>query len=226
MAFVLSDLMAGFEQLWPLSGADDWDAPGLVTGFKNARISRVLLTVDVTQDVIDEAIAGGFDLILAHHPLLLKGVKSIAEDSSKGSILARAIRGNVAMFPQLWRNLSESPIHNRLSKSLRMLAMVESAISHQRFHSENLPRALLGSSPRRPAVFVSPVNSTQQSLALLYAAEQAIPSSRRLMSPAQMCTLLLTFGITRFKKSLNVRVPKIELSRLSIFHTGLQSGCG
>lgn len=98
MAFVLSDLMAGFEELWPLSGADDWDAPGLVTGFKYARISRVLLTVDVTQDVIDEAIDGGFDLILAHHPLLLKGVKSIAEDSSKGSVLARAIRGNVAIY--------------------------------------------------------------------------------------------------------------------------------
>jgi dinuclear metal center YbgI/SA1388 family protein len=52
----------------------------------------------VTDEVLEEAIAGGFDLIIAHHPLLLRGVKTIAEASGKGSILARAIRANLAIF--------------------------------------------------------------------------------------------------------------------------------
>jgi dinuclear metal center YbgI/SA1388 family protein len=98
MAVVLNELLAMCEDLWPASGAEDWDAPGLVCGSRSARISRVLLTVDVTDEVIEEAIAGGFDLIIAHHPLLLRGVKTIAESTSKGAILTKAIRANISVF--------------------------------------------------------------------------------------------------------------------------------
>jgi dinuclear metal center YbgI/SA1388 family protein len=98
MAVVLSELLASLDDFWPISGADDWDAPGLVCGSATQRISRVLLTVDVTDEIVEEAIAGGFDLIIAHHPLLLRGVKSIAEEYAKGSILAKAIRANLAIY--------------------------------------------------------------------------------------------------------------------------------
>ncbi len=98
MAVVLSELLASLDDFWPVSGADDWDAPGLVCGSVAQRISRVLLTVDVTDEIIEEAIAGGFDLIIAHHPLLLRGVKSVAEENAKGSLLAKAIRANLAIY--------------------------------------------------------------------------------------------------------------------------------
>jgi dinuclear metal center YbgI/SA1388 family protein len=98
MAVVLRDLLSKLEELWPASGAEVWDAPGLVTGSLGARISRVLLTVDVTDEVVEEAITGGFDLIISHHPLLLRGVKTISEATGKGSILAKAIRANLAIF--------------------------------------------------------------------------------------------------------------------------------
>lgn len=98
MAVQLAELLSTFDELWPVSGADSWDAPGLVSGDSKARISRVLLAVDVTHEVLDEAIDGGFDLIVAHHPLLLKGVTNLAEETSKGSILAKAIRSNVAIY--------------------------------------------------------------------------------------------------------------------------------
>ena len=98
MAAALADLLTAMDAMWPVSGADDWDAPGLVTGNHSARISRVLLTVDVTDEIVEEALAGGFDLIVAHHPLLLRGVKTVAEATSKGSVLAKAIRGNVAIY--------------------------------------------------------------------------------------------------------------------------------
>jgi dinuclear metal center YbgI/SA1388 family protein len=98
MAVRLGDLLDVFEEMWPLAGADDWDAPGLICGSRNDRVSRVLLTVDVTDEIIDEAIDGGFDLVIAHHPLLLRGVKTIAESTAKGSILIKAIRAGISIY--------------------------------------------------------------------------------------------------------------------------------
>ena len=98
MSTELSQLLARFETLWPLTGAEEWDAPGLVSGEAKQRISRVLLTVDVTSEIVEEAIDGGFDLILAHHPFMLRGITSASEDTSKGSTLAKAIRANLAIY--------------------------------------------------------------------------------------------------------------------------------
>lgn len=98
MAVALEQLVSAFERLWPLEGAEGWDAPGLVTGHLNQRVSRVLLSVDVTADIITEAQDGEFDLVLAHHPYLLRGVQSVAEASAKGALLANAIRSNCAIY--------------------------------------------------------------------------------------------------------------------------------
>jgi dinuclear metal center YbgI/SA1388 family protein len=98
MAAVLRDLLAVLDEFWPLAGADDWDAPGLVCGSPAMRVSRILMSVDVTEEVVEEAIAGGFDLIIAHHPVLLRGVRSLSEETAKGAILSKAIRANVAIY--------------------------------------------------------------------------------------------------------------------------------
>jgi dinuclear metal center YbgI/SA1388 family protein len=91
------DVNAVVERLWPLSGAEAWDAPGLLSGDPNATVASIHLAVDAVLDVVDEATAGGADLLLVHHPLLLRGVTSIAEDRYKGSVLARLIRANCAL---------------------------------------------------------------------------------------------------------------------------------
>jgi len=93
----LSELISTFERLWPLAGAEGWDAPGLVTGDANAQVKRVLLSVDVTADLIAEAI-GDFDLVLSHHPYLMRGVTSIAQTNAKGSVLSTAIRNDLAIY--------------------------------------------------------------------------------------------------------------------------------
>ncbi|MFM5904708.1 MAG: Nif3-like dinuclear metal center hexameric protein [Micrococcales bacterium] len=94
----LEQLITGFEELWPLEGAEPWDSPGLVAGTPAQDIRSVLLTVDVTSDVVNEAIHGGFNLVLAHHPFLLRGVQSVSEAQSKGSTLSRAIRSSLAIY--------------------------------------------------------------------------------------------------------------------------------
>ena len=94
----VSDIIAAAESLWPQAGADEWDRPGLVTGSFHQEVKKVLLSVDVTSELLDDAVSGDFDLIFSHHPFLLRGVTSISESTAKGSVLAKAIRGNVALF--------------------------------------------------------------------------------------------------------------------------------
>ncbi|MWV49978.1 Nif3-like dinuclear metal center hexameric protein [Rathayibacter sp. VKM Ac-2803] len=93
----LRDVHAVIDRLWPEKAAEGWDAPGLVTGDPDASVERILLTVDVVSDTVAEAIAGGHQLLIAHHPLLLRGVTSIAEDGYKGRLLADLIRGGCAL---------------------------------------------------------------------------------------------------------------------------------
>ena len=62
------------------------------------RSRRVLLAVDAVGDTVDEAIEADADLLLVHHPLLLRGVTSVAEDRYKGALLARLIRADCALL--------------------------------------------------------------------------------------------------------------------------------
>ncbi|GAA1057403.1 GTP cyclohydrolase 1 type 2 [Agromyces luteolus] len=93
----LADVLSTVERLWPAAGAEPWDAPGLVTGDPSRDVERVLLTVDAVAATVDEAVASGADLVVAHHPLLLRGVTSIAEDRYKGALLAKLIRADCAL---------------------------------------------------------------------------------------------------------------------------------
>jgi dinuclear metal center YbgI/SA1388 family protein len=98
MAIQLKDIAASFEKLWPVHLAEDWDVVGLVSGSNQKPINSVLLTVDVTKDVVDYAKSIQVDLILAHHPLILKGITSVAEQGSKGSIISELIRSDIALY--------------------------------------------------------------------------------------------------------------------------------
>ncbi len=97
-AVTLSEVSAAVERLWPISGAESWDAPGLLSGNPSAAVRAIHLAVDALPDVAAEAVAGGADLLLVHHPLLLRGVTTVAEDRYKGVVLARLIRGDCALI--------------------------------------------------------------------------------------------------------------------------------
>ena len=98
MTLPLSKLLATFESLWPLAGAEEWDRPGLTTGNPEQEISKVLLCVDVTLEVLSEAKAQGCELIISHHPILLKEVSYLAEDQLKGSLIGFALKHSIATF--------------------------------------------------------------------------------------------------------------------------------
>lgn len=94
----LGELCLEFEKLWPITGAEDWDTPGIQVGRQIDNVSRVLLSVDVTSQVVEEAIDGGFDLILAHHPMFLRGVNRLNGDSAKGSLVRLLNRAGISVY--------------------------------------------------------------------------------------------------------------------------------
>jgi len=98
MSAPLSRVISAFEKLWPTGLAESWDEVGLVSGSLNQSVSKVLLTVDVTHEVIQHAKDSKVDLILAHHPLLLRGVTALPQNSSKGSAIAQLIGANIALY--------------------------------------------------------------------------------------------------------------------------------
>jgi dinuclear metal center YbgI/SA1388 family protein len=98
MAPTVADILAVTEELWPTSGAESWDAVGLVSGDPNASVEHLHLAVDAVLDTVDEAIELGAGMLLTHHPLLLRGVTTVAEDRYKGAVIARLIRANCALL--------------------------------------------------------------------------------------------------------------------------------
>ena len=98
MSYTLLDLTRASEELWPAAIAEEWDRVGLVSGDPGAPLNRVLLAVDVTGATAAEATDWAADALLTHHPLLLRGVHSVAENTAKGAVLARLIRAGCALF--------------------------------------------------------------------------------------------------------------------------------
>lgn len=98
MTTKLAQLLPVFESLWPVSGADEWDRVGLSSGSLDQQINRVLLCVDPTLEVIQEANQKSCQLVLSHHPLLLEGIHSVAEGEPKAEVLVFAIKNSIATF--------------------------------------------------------------------------------------------------------------------------------
>ncbi len=94
----LDEVLEVVERLYPPSTAQSWDRVGLVTGDLRQPVRRVHLAVDPTLAVIEEARALGADLLLTHHPLLLRGVHSVATTSAKGASVTHLVVGDVALY--------------------------------------------------------------------------------------------------------------------------------
>jgi dinuclear metal center YbgI/SA1388 family protein len=94
----LREVLEVVEHLYPPSTAQSWDRVGLVTGDPDQPVRRVHLAVDPTLAVIDEARELGADLLLTHHPLLLRGVHGVATTSAKGASVTNLVVGDIALY--------------------------------------------------------------------------------------------------------------------------------
>ncbi len=95
----IAEVTAYLESFMPRSWAEAWDAPGLHTGDPSVIVQGVLLTVDFTEDVLDEAIEIGANLVIAHHPILFdKNIKSLTGANNYERVLIKAIKNDLALY--------------------------------------------------------------------------------------------------------------------------------
>lgn len=94
----LRDVVTALERRYPSAWAEPWDAVGLVTGNPDAAVGRVLFAVDPVAEVAAEARSVGAELIVTHHPLLLRGVHAVAETDAKSRLLAGLIRAGIGLY--------------------------------------------------------------------------------------------------------------------------------
>lgn len=92
------DIIKTIEEFAPIAIQESYDNCGLQVGNSIAIVSGVLLCIDVTEAVVEEAIERNANLIISHHPLLFKGIKSITGISYIEKVIIKAIQNNIAIY--------------------------------------------------------------------------------------------------------------------------------
>lgn len=94
----IKDILNALERFAPLPLQDGFDNSGLQIGLTEVEATGALLCLDVTEEIIDEAIQKGCNLIIAHHPLLFKGCKSITGKDYVERCVMKAIKNDIAIY--------------------------------------------------------------------------------------------------------------------------------
>ena len=93
----IEEVVRTLEHFAPLPLQENWDNAGLQLGLTEAEVSGVLLCLDVTEQVIDEAVSKGCNLVVSHHPLLFRGLKQITGQNDVQRAVMKAIRAGVCV---------------------------------------------------------------------------------------------------------------------------------
>ena len=94
----VEDVVAAVHRRYDPAGAEPWDAVGLVCGDPGAHVRRIHFAVDPTEAVVHEALEAGADMLITHHPLLLRPVSSVAATDPAGRVVHQLIRGGCALL--------------------------------------------------------------------------------------------------------------------------------
>ena len=95
---ILSKIISVIEAYAPLSLQESYDNAGLIIGNSKEYITKALICFDVTEDVIDEAIKIGANLIISHHPIIFGGLKKINGRNYVERIVIKAIKNDIALY--------------------------------------------------------------------------------------------------------------------------------
>jgi len=94
----ISEIIGAIEELAPLSFQDDWDNSGLQVGGFEESCDKVLVCLDVTEEVVDEAVSGHYGMIVSHHPLIFTPLKSISPLTAPERCIAKALKAGITIY--------------------------------------------------------------------------------------------------------------------------------
>ena len=95
---LLSEIIHQLEQLAPPSLQESYDNSGLITGDLSKEITGALICLDSTEEIIEEAIRKNCNLVIAHHPIIFKGLKKITGENYIERVIIKAIREGIAIY--------------------------------------------------------------------------------------------------------------------------------
>lgn len=163
---LLSKLCHHLEAFAPLHLAEDWDNVGLLVGDRNRAIEAVMTCLTVTPDSAAEAIQGGADLIVTHHPLPFRPLSRITNESTPGRLVLQLIENKVAVYsPHTAFDSAEFGINQQLTQILE-LERVQSLQPHQQGLAE------MGSGRRGSLRVPQPIAACLQRLKNAFASER------------------------------------------------------
>jgi len=94
----VKDIIGVIEEFAPLAIQEKWDNSGLCIGNPEDEVDSVLVALDCTPELVDEAIACGADMIVTHHPLIFSGLKRITDEDVVGKAVIKAVRAGIAIY--------------------------------------------------------------------------------------------------------------------------------
>ena len=94
----VKDIIKVIEEFAPLSIQESWDNSGLCVGSPEDEVTSVILALDCTPELVDEAVAAGADMIITHHPLIFSGLKKIDPRDMTGLAVTKAIKAGISIY--------------------------------------------------------------------------------------------------------------------------------
>lgn len=98
MSVTIRNIIDAIEQAAPLSNQEDWDNSGLLVGSTKRPCTGVMLALDVTPSVIAQAKNQGCNLVIAHHPVIFKGIKVLNDSTLQGDAIIEAVKADIAIY--------------------------------------------------------------------------------------------------------------------------------
>ena len=162
---LLREIINSIESVAPRSAQEEWDNSGIQVGDTGRDIESVLLTTDITIDVVNEAIERHCQLIISHHPLLFHGLKQVCGQTPQARIVEMAIKHNIAIY-SAHTNLDSvvGGINTRLADKL---GIVDYRILAPNEQNESIGLGVIGKLPK-PADYTDFIAHVRNTLDCTY----------------------------------------------------------
>lgn len=98
MQATVKDISSIMEAQYPLHYAEKWDNVGLQIGSYQNPVQKIMVSLDLNQDILKQAIEQQVDMIITHHPLFFKGIKKIDYDQAQGALIKEIIKNNINVY--------------------------------------------------------------------------------------------------------------------------------
>lgn len=126
----VKELITKLEERFPVEKAESWDNPGLQTGRRNKEIKKIYVALDATDEIIEDAVIWGADLLLTHHPMTIEGIRKVSTDTLAGKRFMELIQNDICCYAMHtnYDIVEMAPLSGEMMKLQRSEILVKTGI--------------------------------------------------------------------------------------------------